>query len=169
MSQRECKGILRTPFFSLQDAAHGKHASRKNNGISQKEKRHSCRVSAADKGCRVYPLDLRPDAVALYPGCTTGKRHAWFLPVDRPAHCLPCWTLWWMEAHQDEVCFAHMDPSKLCLGKGLLLLKINIDEIATHARFLLITLPNNAMSRKSPFAIQKAPIAIGGEPKSVKR
>ncbi|GFX42200.1 uncharacterized protein TNCV_3003411 [Trichonephila clavipes] len=34
-------------------------------------KRHCCRVSAADKGCRVYPLDLRPDAVALYSGCTS--------------------------------------------------------------------------------------------------
>ncbi|GFT19992.1 uncharacterized protein TNCV_4994051 [Trichonephila clavipes] len=35
-------------------------------------KRHCCRVSAADKGCRVYPLDPRPDAVALYSGCTPG-------------------------------------------------------------------------------------------------
>ncbi|GFY01591.1 uncharacterized protein TNCV_2607751 [Trichonephila clavipes] len=37
-------------------------------------KRHCCRVSAADKGCRVYPLDPRPDAVALYSGCTLGAR-----------------------------------------------------------------------------------------------
>ncbi|GFU88294.1 uncharacterized protein TNCV_846871 [Trichonephila clavipes] len=44
---------------------------------------HCCRVSAADKGCRVYPLDPRPDAVALYSGCTPGKRRAWFLPDDR--------------------------------------------------------------------------------------
>ncbi|GFT43061.1 uncharacterized protein TNCV_3769011 [Trichonephila clavipes] len=33
-------------------------------------KRHCYRVSSADKGCRVYPLDPRPDAVALYSGCT---------------------------------------------------------------------------------------------------
>ncbi|GFU09437.1 putative RNA-directed DNA polymerase from transposon X-element [Trichonephila clavipes] len=33
-------------------------------------KRHCYRVSAAGKGCRVYPLDPRPDAVALYSGCT---------------------------------------------------------------------------------------------------
>ncbi|GFT43136.1 uncharacterized protein TNCV_5119871 [Trichonephila clavipes] len=33
-------------------------------------KRHCCRVRAAEKGCRVYPLDPRPDAVALYSGCT---------------------------------------------------------------------------------------------------
>ncbi|GFS91161.1 uncharacterized protein TNCV_2214931 [Trichonephila clavipes] len=46
-------------------------------------KRHCYRVSAADKGCRVYPLDPRPDAVALYYGCTPGKRRAWFLPDDR--------------------------------------------------------------------------------------
>ncbi|GFT10516.1 uncharacterized protein TNCV_1942811 [Trichonephila clavipes] len=43
-------------------------------------KRHCCRVSAADKGYRVYPLDSRPDAVALYSGCTPGKRRAWVLP-----------------------------------------------------------------------------------------
>ncbi|GFS47900.1 uncharacterized protein TNCV_3598741 [Trichonephila clavipes] len=39
-------------------------------------KRHCCRVSAADKGCRVYPFDPRPDAVALYSGCTPGKHRA---------------------------------------------------------------------------------------------
>ncbi|GFV75573.1 uncharacterized protein TNCV_2240221 [Trichonephila clavipes] len=37
-------------------------------------KRHCCRVSAADKGCQVYPLDPRPDAVALYSGCTPATR-----------------------------------------------------------------------------------------------
>ncbi|GFS55647.1 uncharacterized protein TNCV_131611 [Trichonephila clavipes] len=46
-------------------------------------KRHCCRVRAADKGCRVYLLDPRPFAVALYSGCTPGKRRAWFLPDDR--------------------------------------------------------------------------------------
>ncbi|GFV94348.1 uncharacterized protein TNCV_2268021 [Trichonephila clavipes] len=38
---------------------------------SESPKGHCCRVSAADKGCRVYPLDPRPDAVALYSGCTS--------------------------------------------------------------------------------------------------
>ncbi|GFX41195.1 uncharacterized protein TNCV_2218931 [Trichonephila clavipes] len=33
-------------------------------------KRHCCRVSAADKGCQIYPLDPRPDAAVLYFGCT---------------------------------------------------------------------------------------------------
>ncbi|GFV65479.1 uncharacterized protein TNCV_1737161 [Trichonephila clavipes] len=46
-------------------------------------KRHCCRVSAADKGCRVDPLDPRPDAVVLYSGCTPGKRRAWYMPDDR--------------------------------------------------------------------------------------
>ncbi|GFU27641.1 uncharacterized protein TNCV_3825531 [Trichonephila clavipes] len=50
---------------------------------SESLKRHCCRVSAADKGCRVYPLDPRPDAVVLYSGCTPGKRRAWYLPDDR--------------------------------------------------------------------------------------
>ncbi|GFW49936.1 putative RNA-directed DNA polymerase from transposon X-element [Trichonephila clavipes] len=39
-------------------------------------------VSAADKGCRVYPLDPRTGAVALYSGWTPGKHRAWFLLDD---------------------------------------------------------------------------------------
>ncbi|GFY22351.1 uncharacterized protein TNCV_398871 [Trichonephila clavipes] len=46
-------------------------------------KRHCCRVSAADKGRWVYPLDPRPDSVVLYSECTSGKRRAWYLPDDR--------------------------------------------------------------------------------------
>ncbi|GFV25446.1 uncharacterized protein TNCV_1147161 [Trichonephila clavipes] len=46
-------------------------------------KRHCCRVSAADKGWRVHPLDPHPDAVSLYSGCSLGKRCAWYLPDDR--------------------------------------------------------------------------------------
>ncbi|GFS74834.1 uncharacterized protein TNCV_1395321 [Trichonephila clavipes] len=41
------------------------------------------RVSAADKGCRVYTLDPWPDAADLYSGCTPVKRRAWFSPEDR--------------------------------------------------------------------------------------
>ncbi|GFU20632.1 putative RNA-directed DNA polymerase from transposon BS [Trichonephila clavipes] len=90
---------------------------------SESPKRHCCRVSAADKGCRVYPLDPRPDAVALYSGCTL----------------------------------------------GLVLPTLTVDQIAAHSRFLLIFLPNKEMSNKSPFAIHKAILGIGGEPKSIKR
>ncbi|GFY31881.1 uncharacterized protein TNCV_2620181 [Trichonephila clavipes] len=90
---------------------------------SESPKRHCCRVSAADKGCRVYPLDPRPDAVALYSGCTL----------------------------------------------GLVLPTLTVDQIAAHSRFLLISLPNKEMSNKSPFAIHKAILGIGGEPKSIKR
>ncbi|GFT51133.1 uncharacterized protein TNCV_4817331 [Trichonephila clavipes] len=90
---------------------------------SESPKRHCCRVSAADKGCRVYPLDPRPDAVALYSGCTS----------------------------------------------GLVLPTLTVDKIAAHSRFLLIFLPNKEMSNKSPFAIHKAILGIGGKPKSIKR
>ncbi|GFV70107.1 uncharacterized protein TNCV_3714841 [Trichonephila clavipes] len=62
-----------------------------------------------------------------------------------------------------------MDPSLLCQGKGLVLPNLAIDETAKRVRFLLISLPNNAMSLKSPFSIHKALKGIGGEPKSVKR
>ncbi|GFV21149.1 uncharacterized protein TNCV_4267821 [Trichonephila clavipes] len=75
---------------------------------SESPKRHCCRVSAADKGCRVYPLDPRPDAVALYSGCTSGKRRAWFCQMTGTLP--PCWTPWWVEARQNEVYFStHMD------------------------------------------------------------
>ncbi|GFY11668.1 uncharacterized protein TNCV_4231371 [Trichonephila clavipes] len=46
---------------------------------------------------------------------------------------------------------------------------MDIEQIFLNTRFLLVSLPNNEMSVKSPFAIQKALIGIGGEPKSVKR
>ncbi|GFW30235.1 uncharacterized protein TNCV_3067871 [Trichonephila clavipes] len=52
--------------------------------FSVSPKRHCCRVSAADKGCRVYPLDPHPDAVPLYSGCTPGKRRAWFCQMTGP-------------------------------------------------------------------------------------
>ncbi|GFX80371.1 putative RNA-directed DNA polymerase from transposon BS [Trichonephila clavipes] len=62
-----------------------------------------------------------------------------------------------------------MDPMLLCPGKGLVLPNLNIDQISTNTRYLLLSLPNNEMSSKSPFAIQKALVGIGDEPKSVKR
>ncbi|GFV06912.1 hypothetical protein TNCV_2916721 [Trichonephila clavipes] len=37
-------------------------------------------------------------------------------------------------------------------------------QISTNTRYLLLALPNNEMSNKSPFAVHKALIGIGGEP-----
>ncbi|GFT62141.1 uncharacterized protein TNCV_639861 [Trichonephila clavipes] len=37
---------------------------------SVSSKRHCCRISAEDKGSRVYPLDPHIDTVELYSGCT---------------------------------------------------------------------------------------------------
>ncbi|GFX10886.1 putative RNA-directed DNA polymerase from transposon X-element [Trichonephila clavipes] len=54
-------------------------------------------------------------------------------------------------------------------GKGLMLPNLDVDKLSLHTRFLIISLANNEMSKVSPFAIQKALIGIGGEPKSVKR
>ncbi|GFS97684.1 putative RNA-directed DNA polymerase from transposon BS [Trichonephila clavipes] len=42
----------------------------------------------------------------------------------------------------------------------LVLPKFTVDEIAKHTRFLILSLPNNEMSRKSPFIIHKALIGI---------
>ncbi|GFX27843.1 uncharacterized protein TNCV_3082671 [Trichonephila clavipes] len=125
-------------------------------------------VSVADKGCRVYPLDPRPHAVALYSGCTPGKRRAWCLPDDRHTASLVGLRGGWRHA-RTKLFYALIDPSRLCPVKGLVSPKTNVDEIAANSRFLLISLTNDDMSKKSPFAIHKALIGIGGEPKSVKR
>ncbi|GFV81577.1 RNA-directed DNA polymerase from mobile element jockey [Trichonephila clavipes] len=61
---------------------------------------------------------------------------------------------------------ASLNPSP---GKGLMLPNLDVDKLSLHTRFLIISLTNNEMSKVSPFAIQKALIGIGGEPKSVKR
>ncbi|GFW38558.1 putative RNA-directed DNA polymerase from transposon BS [Trichonephila clavipes] len=58
---------------------------------------------------------------------------------------------------------------QLCLGKDLVLHIFNIDQVSTTSRLLLISLRNNDMSKLSLFAINKAHIGIGGEPKSVKQ
>ncbi|GFY02238.1 uncharacterized protein TNCV_5100971 [Trichonephila clavipes] len=125
-------------------------------------------VSAADKGCRVYLLDPRPDAVALYTGCTPGKRRAWFFPDDRHTASLVGLRGGWRHA-RTNLFLALMDPILLCQGKGLVLPNPNVNNIVAHTRFLLLSLPDNGMLTKSPFAINKALIEIGGEPKSVKR
>ncbi|GFU94992.1 uncharacterized protein TNCV_2158171 [Trichonephila clavipes] len=68
-----------------------------------------------------------------------------------------------------KLSFAYMDPNMLCPGKGLVLPTFTVDQVAVHSRSLLISLPNKEMSTKSPFAIHKALLGIGGEPKSIKR
>ncbi|GFY05492.1 putative RNA-directed DNA polymerase from transposon X-element [Trichonephila clavipes] len=62
-----------------------------------------------------------------------------------------------------------MDPNMQCPGKGLVLPTLNIDKASEHARFLILSLPNNEMLQKSPFTIQKAIQGISGDPKSVKK
>ncbi|GFX26910.1 RNA-directed DNA polymerase from mobile element jockey [Trichonephila clavipes] len=62
-----------------------------------------------------------------------------------------------------------MDSLNPCSDHELVLPKPNVDNIATNTRFLLISLNKNEMSTTSPFAIHKALIGIGGEPKSVKK
>ncbi|GFU99738.1 uncharacterized protein TNCV_2108391 [Trichonephila clavipes] len=99
--------------------------------------RHCCRVSTADKG------DHRPDSVALYSGCTPGKRLAWFLPDDRHTAFIVGLCGGWRHARMKSF----MDPNMLCPGKSLVLTtNINIDEIATNARFVMLSLPNGEMS-----------------------
>ncbi|GFW69329.1 uncharacterized protein TNCV_486781 [Trichonephila clavipes] len=136
---------------------------------SMSPKRHCCRVSAADKGCQVYPLDPLPDAVALYFGCTLGKR-----PVPgffQMTGTLPPLLDPVVGGGTPERSCSRllMDPMLLCPGKGLVLPNPNIDNVAKCPRFLILSLPNSEMSRKSPFVVHKAIIGIGGEPKSIQK
>ncbi|GBO00664.1 hypothetical protein AVEN_225458-1 [Araneus ventricosus] len=48
-------------------------------------------------------------------------------------------------------------------------MNIAIDKLSQTARFLIISLPDNQLSKLSPFIIEKDLHAIGGNPKSVKR
>ncbi|GFW04147.1 hypothetical protein TNCV_2669121 [Trichonephila clavipes] len=125
-------------------------------------------VSAADKGWWVYPLDPHPDAVSLYSGCTLGKRRAWYLPDDRHTAFLVGLRGGWKYARM-KLFFTLIDPMLLCPGKDLVLPNLSIDDIARNSRFLILSLPNNGMMKRLPFAILKALVGIGGEPKSVKR
>ncbi|GFU74153.1 hypothetical protein TNCV_1642771 [Trichonephila clavipes] len=86
-------------------------------------KRHCCRVSAADKGCRVYPLDPHPDDVA------PGKRRAWYLPDDRHTASLVGLRGGWRHARM-KFFLASMDPNMLCPGKGFVLPTLNIDKVS---------------------------------------
>ncbi|GFU90173.1 uncharacterized protein TNCV_3873771 [Trichonephila clavipes] len=90
-----------------------------------------------------------------------------FLPDDRHTASLVGHRGGWRHA-RTKLCFTLMVSMLLCPGKGLVLPTTTIDTIATHCRFLFLSLPNNEMSWKSPFAIQKALTGIGGEPKSMK-
>ncbi|GFX57059.1 putative RNA-directed DNA polymerase from transposon X-element [Trichonephila clavipes] len=58
-----------------------------------------------------------------------------------------------------------MDSLNSCPGLPNLL----IDNVAKCSGFLILSLPNCEMARKSPFVIHKAIIGIGGEPKSIKK
>ncbi|GFX16494.1 hypothetical protein TNCV_22651 [Trichonephila clavipes] len=62
-----------------------------------------------------------------------------------------------------------MDSLNSCPGKDFALTNLNVDQVSVNTRFLIISLPNSEMTKISPFAVQKALIGIGGEPKSVKR
>ncbi|GFX74114.1 uncharacterized protein TNCV_490781 [Trichonephila clavipes] len=175
-SRKEENGVLGIPLRSLWPTLHFRRVA----GVSPllsigwwylssvSPKRHCCRVSAADKGWRIYSLDPRPDAVSLYSGCTPGTRRAWFLPDDRHTASLFGLRGGWRHA-RTKLILAFKNPILLCPGKGLVLSKLNFDQIATHVRFLLISLQSDEMTKRSPFAIHKAIIGLGGEPKSVKR
>ncbi|GFU28082.1 uncharacterized protein TNCV_3153941 [Trichonephila clavipes] len=62
-----------------------------------------------------------------------------------------------------------IDSLNTCPDKEPVLPRPDVNEIAANSRFLILSLTNTDVSKKSPFAIHKALIGIGGEPKSVKR
>ncbi|GFX09469.1 uncharacterized protein TNCV_4698551 [Trichonephila clavipes] len=113
-------------------------------------------------------LDPRPDAAVLYSGCTPGKRHAWVLPDDRHTASLVGLRGGWMHARMKFVSRIWIQVCS-CQGKGLVLPTLTIDKISTYTRFLILSIPDNEMSRKSLFAVLRAIQGMGGEPKSVKK
>ncbi|GFT79742.1 uncharacterized protein TNCV_732781 [Trichonephila clavipes] len=120
-SRKKENGVLGIPLRSLWPTLHCRRVA----GVSPllsigwwylssvSPKRHCCRVSAAEKGWRVYLLDPRLDAVALYFGCTPGKNRAWFLPNDRHTASLVGLFVGWRHA-RTKFFFALMDPMLLC-------------------------------------------------------
>ncbi|GFU15142.1 uncharacterized protein TNCV_3789821 [Trichonephila clavipes] len=90
-------------------------------------KRHCCRVSAADKGCRVYTLNSHPDAVALCSGCTPDKRRAWFCQMTGTLSPLLDSVV---GGGTPGLSFLRvfMDLMLLCPGKGLVLPALNVDK-----------------------------------------
>ncbi|GFV50336.1 uncharacterized protein TNCV_3606241 [Trichonephila clavipes] len=127
---------------------------------------HCCRVSAADKGCWVYPLDPRPYVVVLYSWCTPGKCHAWF--CEMTGTLPPLLDSVVGGGTPGRSCIrVLMDPMLLRPGKGLVLPNLHIDNVTKCSRFLILSLPNSEMLRKFPFVVHKAIIGIGGEPKSI--
>ncbi|GFW46501.1 uncharacterized protein TNCV_4811881 [Trichonephila clavipes] len=124
-------------------------------------------ATTVDKGCPVLSSDPRPDAAVLYPGCKLGKCRVWLLLVDWHTVSLVGLRGGWRHARMSIISVL-MDPNKPCPGKGFVLPKTNVDEIAAKFRYLQISLTNYDMSKKSSFAVQKSLIGIGGETKFVK-
>ncbi|GFT89973.1 uncharacterized protein TNCV_4592751 [Trichonephila clavipes] len=81
-------------------------------------KRHCYRVSAADKGWRVYPLDPPPDGVSLHSECTIGKRRAWYLPDDLHTASLVGLRGGWRHSRMKTISL-FLDPEISCPGKAL--------------------------------------------------
>ncbi|GFU58766.1 uncharacterized protein TNCV_3089071 [Trichonephila clavipes] len=127
-----------------------------------------CRVSAADKGCRVYPSDPRPDAVALCSGCTPGKCRAWFLPDDRYTASLVGLRGGWRHAMK-KFFLAPMDPNMLCLALSTevqpsISLSESVAPTSNNEHFNTSQIPKrlkqNSKNRKRRVKEQKAEIEI---------
>ncbi|GFW61716.1 uncharacterized protein TNCV_3706511 [Trichonephila clavipes] len=127
--------------------------------------KHCCRVSAADKGWRVYPLDPHLVAVAFYSGYTPGKRRVRFLPDDR--HTASYVGLRGEWKHARTLLFSRLWIQ--CSCSWVKALYYPTLTLMILPRKLDLSFLDNGMFTKSPFAINKFIIGISGEPKSVKR
>ncbi|GFW32260.1 hypothetical protein TNCV_2327321 [Trichonephila clavipes] len=97
-----------------------------------------------------YPLDLRPDAVALYSVKFLRCGRALGFCQMTPAHCLLVGlVVGERHARMKIFLYAYGSNAVRCArGKGLVLPNPNIDQISTNTRYLLLALPNNEMSNK---------------------
>ncbi|GFU70955.1 hypothetical protein TNCV_3349781 [Trichonephila clavipes] len=100
--------------------------------------------------------DAYPDAVVVYPGYTPGKRRTWLLPVDRHTAFRVGLRGRWSHVRMKTTSLLWI---QICRAL----------QVVMNPSTPTVSLPNNEMSKKSPFAAHKPLIRIGGEPKSVKR
>ncbi|GFT41768.1 hypothetical protein TNCV_4708231 [Trichonephila clavipes] len=114
-----------------------------------------------------YESYLPTDNPSIVLTTIKSKCRAWLLPDDRYTVSLVGLRGGWR--HARPKLFLRLWIQVSCARAGLILPTLNVEQIATYCRFLILSIPNKEMSRKSPFAIQKAIQGIDGESKSVKK
>ncbi|GFX06102.1 hypothetical protein TNCV_446771 [Trichonephila clavipes] len=84
-------------------------------------------------------------------------------------HCFAGLFGGWRNARMNINFFSYGSKYAVSGYKSLVLPNLDIGNTATHSPFLILFLPNNEMTQKSPFSVQNALTEIGGNPKPVSK